>query len=183
MSGRPSATGGTDLAHDPETLAALLQSNYRQVLGFFLKLTQDPNLAQDLTQETMVKAIVHINQYRQEASFATWLISIGANLYRDGWRRQKREEKQYQTLYTAAYRSPPPATAGDNTIAIKEALRQLPLKKRTPLVLKYYYDFTYQEIAALLKIPVGTVRSRLHAAVRELRSILTERKEANEEGN
>jgi len=65
MSGRPSATGGTDLAHDPETLAALLQSNYRQVLGFFLKLTQDPNLAQDLTQETMVKAIVHINQYRR----------------------------------------------------------------------------------------------------------------------
>ena len=100
-------------------------------MGFFLKLTQDPNLAQDLTQETMVKAIVNINQYRQEAPFAAWLISIGANLYRDGWRRQKREEKHYEGIYTAQHRSPPAVTAGDNTLTIKEALRQLPLKKRT----------------------------------------------------
>ena len=56
---------------DDQTLAALLQANYRYVLGYFLKLTQDPNLAQDLTQETMVKAIKKSGQYRQESSFAS----------------------------------------------------------------------------------------------------------------
>ena len=185
MKEKPPTKGDARIAfdQDPQTLAALLQANYRQVLGYFIKLTQDPNLAQDLTQETMVKAIKNINQYRQEASFATWLISIGANLYRDGWRREQRLKKRYEALCTAHHRSPTPVSTGVNAIAIKEALRQLPLKKRTPLVLKYYYDFTYQEIAGILKIPVGTVRSRLHAAVRELRLILTERSGQHETGN
>ncbi|NLY90342.1 MAG: sigma-70 family RNA polymerase sigma factor [Firmicutes bacterium] len=181
MKAKPPTKNGAGLDQDPQALATLLQANYRQVLGYFIKLTQDPNLAQDLTQETMVKAIINIGQYRQEAPFASWLISIGANLYRDGRRRQKRQEKHYEALTTAGQWPPTPVTAEDNNIAIKEALLQLPLKKRTPLVLKYYYDFTYQEIAAILKIPVGTVRSRLHAAVRELRSSLAERSERNEE--
>ncbi|NLC52718.1 MAG: sigma-70 family RNA polymerase sigma factor [Firmicutes bacterium] len=160
---------------DDQTLAALLQANYHYVLGYFIKLTQDPNLARDLTQETMVKAIKNCSQYRHEASFASWLISIGVNLYRDNWCRQKRLEKRYQTLFESNNQST--ETVPVNTIILKQALLKLPLKKRTPLVLKYYYNFSYQEIAAILKIPVGTVRSRLHAAVRALRDSLANREE------
>ena len=57
---------------------------------------------------------------------------------------------------------------------IKRALLELPAEKRIPLILKYYHDYSYQEIAAVLKIPVGTVRSRLHSAVRQLREQLVE---------
>jgi len=162
---------------DDQTLAALLQANYRYVLGYFLKLTQDPNLAQDLTQETMVKAIKKSGQYRQESSFASWLISIGTNLYRDDWRRQKRLEKRYQALSERNNRSAPAEAVPVNTITLKQALLRLPLKKRTPLVLKYYYDYSYEEIAAIMKVPVGTVRSRLYAAVRALRDSLASREE------
>lgn len=160
---------------DDHTLAALLQANYQYILGYFIKLTQDPELAQDLTQETMVKAIKKSNQYRQEASFASWLISIGVNLYRDDWRRQKKLEKRYDTLLERDTRSAPAELSPINTITLKQALLELPLKKRTPLVLKYYYDFSYEEIAAMMNIPVGTVRSRLHAAVQALRASLVER--------
>lgn len=162
---------------DDQTLAALLQANYHYVLGYFLRLTQDPSLAQDSTQETMVTAIKKSSQYRQEASFGSWLIAIGTNLYRDEWRRRKKLKKRYQTLGERNSRSAPAETSPVNTITLKQALLKLPLKKRTPLVLKYYYGFSYEEIAAILKIPVGTVRSRLHAAVRALQDSLIRREE------
>ncbi|NLZ44334.1 MAG: sigma-70 family RNA polymerase sigma factor [Clostridia bacterium] len=152
-----------------EALAALLQANYRLVLGYFLKLTQDPEAAQDLTQETMVRAIKNLRKYRGEAKFSSWLIAIGSNFYRDELRRKRMAEKITGRQHSAGEKQP-----AAETVDIKRALLELPAEKRIPLILKYYYDYSYQEIAAVLKIPVGTVRSRLHLAVRQLRERLRE---------
>ena len=152
-----------------EALAALLQANYRIVLGYFLKLTQDPELAKDLTQETMVRAIKNLRKYRGEGKFSSWLIAIGSNFYRDELRKQKTAEKITGRQLPASAKQPEA-----ETVDIKRALLELPAEKRIPLILKYYYDYSYQEIAAVLKIPVGTVRSRLHSAVRQLREQLVE---------
>lgn len=153
-----------------EALAVLLQDNYRTVLGYFLKLTQDPESAKDLTQETMVKAIKNLRKYRGEAKFSSWLIAVGSNLYRDELRKRKTVLK-INDRYLSATEKGPEA----ETVDIKRALLELPAEKRIPLILKYYYDYSYQEIAAALKIPLGTVRSRLHSAVRQLRERLTEK--------
>jgi predicted DNA-binding protein (UPF0251 family) len=58
------------------------------------------------------------------------------------------------------------------TITLKQALLRLPLKKRTPLVLKYYYDYSYEEIADILSCPIGTVRSRINRAREQMRNML-----------
>ncbi|NLY89474.1 MAG: sigma-70 family RNA polymerase sigma factor [Firmicutes bacterium] len=152
-----------------EALAALLQANYRIVLGYFLKLTQDPELAKDLTQETMVRAIKNLRKYRSEAKFSSWLIAVGSNFYRDELRKKKAELKM-----SDGYLSVLEKQEETETVDIKRALLELPVEKRIPLILKYYYDYSYREIAAALKIPLGTVRSRLHSAVRQLRERLTE---------
>lgn len=152
-----------------EALAALLQANYRIVLGYFLKLTQDPELAKDLTQETMVRAIKNLRKYRGEGKFSSWLIAIGSNFYRDELRKQKTAEKITGRQLPASAKQP-----AAEAVDIKRALPELPAEKRIPLILKYYHDYSYQEIAAVLKIPVGTVRSRLHSAVRQLREQLVE---------
>lgn len=152
-----------------EALAALLQANYRIVLGYFLKLTQDPELAKDLTQETMVRAIKNLRKYRGEGKFSSWLIAIGSNFYRDELRKQKTAEKITGRQLPASAKQP-----AAEAVDIKRALLELPAEKRIPLILKYYHDYSYQEIAAVLKIPVGTVRSRLHSAVRQLREQLVE---------
>jgi RNA polymerase sigma-70 factor (ECF subfamily) len=152
-----------------EALAALLQANYRIVLGYFLKLTQDPEAAKDLTQETMVRAIKNLRKYRGEGKFSSWLIAVGSNFYRDELRKKKTAEK-IKDRYLSVLEKQPEA----ETVDIKRALLELPAEKRIPLILKYYYDYSYQEIAAALKIPLGTVRSRLHSAVRQLRERLTE---------
>lgn len=159
-----------------EALAVLLQRNYRTVLGYFLKLTQDPEAAKDLTQETMVKAIKNLRQYRGEAKFSSWLIAVGANCYRDELRKRKRAREKSRSLPVAAETEKGPEA---EAVDIKRALLDLPAEKRLPLILKYYYDFSYREIAAVLKIPVGTVRSRLHSAVRQLRKRLAEEPAGN----
>lgn len=150
-----------------EALAALLQANYRIVLGYFLKLTQDPELAKDLTQETMVRAIKNLRKYRGEGKFSSWLIAVGSNYYRDELRKKKTEVEINDGCLPVLEKQ-----EEMENVDIKRALLELPAEKRIPLILKYYYDYSYQEIAAALKIPVGTVRSRLHSAVRQLRERL-----------
>lgn len=160
------------LAGGEQALAVLLQENYPKVVGYFIKLTQDPELARDLTQETMVKAIKKLPKYRGAAKFSSWLIAIGSNLYRDELRKRKVVEKNRPSPGETDNKGD---QEGEMKADIKRALLRLSAEKRVPLILKYYYDYSYQEIAAVLKIPVGTVRSRLHSAVRQLREALTEK--------
>jgi RNA polymerase sigma-70 factor (ECF subfamily) len=158
----------------------LLQENYLKVLGYFLKITQNTELAKDLTQETMVKAIKSFQQYRGEAAFSSWLIAIGANLYRDQLRRRKLFEKRYGALIEREPQEYSPNLPGGMTVDLKPALLRLPVEKRFPLILKYYYDYSYQEIASTLKIPIGTVRSRLFSGLRQLQEMLKEKLPAEE---
>ena len=65
-----------------KALAALLQANYRIVLGYFLKLTQDPEAAKDLTQKQW-SGHKNLRKYRGEGKFSSWLIAVGSNFYRD----------------------------------------------------------------------------------------------------
>ena len=122
----------------------------------------------------MVKAIKNYHQYRGDAAFSSWLITIGSNLYRDQLRRKHRLEKSYDAILESKSLDGLLDIPGEVTFDLKPALLRLTLEKRIPLVLKYYYDFTYQEIANTLKIPIGTVRSRLFSALRELRAMLAE---------
>ncbi len=160
------------LAGEEKALAILLQENYPKILGYFIKVTQNPELAKDLTQETMVKAIKSLWKYRGEAKFSSWLIAIGSNLYRDELRKRKSVEKN---LYAGNEESNQQNPVEEIKVDIKRAMLQLPREKRFPLILKYYYDYTYEEIAMTLKIPVGTVRSRLHSAINQLREVLKEK--------
>jgi len=171
MEKKPLQNLGQTRVPEEQLLASLLQANYMKVLGYFLKLTQDLDQAKDLTQETMVKAIRNYPQYRGEAQFASWLIAIGTNLYRDALRKQKSSQRQDPAALAGAGRPVPSVV----NIDLKQALLQLPPEKRLPLILKYYYDYSYQEIAACLRIPVGTGRSRLHSAVHSLRRLMEEK--------
>lgn len=152
-------------AGDNEALSLLLQNNYQLLIGYFLKITGSRELALDLTQETMLRAIEKIYSFGGRSKLSTWLITIGTNIYRDWLRKKKREEEELFNLWHKDY--PKPHYHG-----LDDILQDLPPQKRLPLVLKYYYDFTYEEIACILEIPLGTVRSRLHYTILELREKL-----------
>lgn len=144
------------LAGEEEALAILLQDNYLMTLGYFTKVTQDPELAKDLTQETMVRAIKNLRRFRGDSKFSSWLISIGSNLYRDELRKRRSVENKEIFVSKSALGTD---QMGTMKVDIKRALLRLSAEKRMTLALKHFYDYSYAEIAQILKIPIGTVRS------------------------
>ena len=80
---------------DKEALNTLLSNNYPIFKGYVIKMTGDTNLAQDITQETLLKAIMHLHNFIPKAKFSTWLIKIATNLFKD-YLRILRQQNSFQ---------------------------------------------------------------------------------------
>ncbi|HLN64590.1 MAG TPA: RNA polymerase sigma factor SigY [Symbiobacteriaceae bacterium] len=154
---------------DQVALARLLQANYLAVKKYLVTVSFNRTLAEDLTQETMIRAISRIGQYSGRAKFTTWLISIATNLYMDHLRHQQRERRLEEEL---AF-DPPPGGLEPEWAEAMERLQALPRDVALPVVLKHYYGYTYEEIAEWMGIPEGTVKSRIFNGVRALRKGMT----------
>ncbi|MCB2358991.1 sigma-70 family RNA polymerase sigma factor [Clostridium estertheticum] len=81
-------------------LIALLSANYPILQGYVIKMTGNIDIAQDIVQETMLKAVIHIKKFIPNAKFSTWLITIATNLYRDLLRKTKNLELISETIET-----------------------------------------------------------------------------------
>ncbi|RAP73897.1 RNA polymerase sigma factor SigY [Paenibacillus montanisoli] len=162
---------------DDRALADLLRHHYAMLYRYMLKVTMNKAMAEDMVQETMLKAIERIGAFRRQSQFSTWLISIATRRYIDEMRKKQREQKwQTQEQALQAIRFDAAMQRQDWPHAL-EALGTLSYEIRVPILLKYYYGYAYEEIAAWLDIPVGTVKSRLHNGLKQLRKEL----DANEQ--
>ncbi len=164
---------------DSRSLAELLRQNYTFLYQYVLKITLDKNRAEDVTQETMLRAIEKITTFHSKAKFSTWLITIASRLVIDRARRSKLERQWLQEEQTLALRSSVLDSIESKQkwkVAV-EAVGQLAEHIRMPILLKYYYGYSQEEIAAMINIPVGTVKSRLHSGLKQLRKELAEDEE------
>ena len=151
-------------------LAQLLERNYETVYRFMRKLTLDSHLAADVTQDCMVRAIDKIKLYDPEKSaFSTWMITIAKNLWVEKCRAGKRR-REYSG-YLAPGQQDPIGEILDRD-EILGALKKLSAKLRIPVILRYSGGFGYEEIAGLLNIPLGTVKSRISNGLKALRKEL-----------
>ena len=160
-------------AGNRHSLARLLYDNYEMVFKHLIKFALNKNLAEDLVQETMVRAIERFKLYDPaKARFSTWLIAIAQNIYLDGMRKRKREKKyiddelQFEDLYDLQVEHD-----GDWD-RVLEALSHLSDESRFPLVLKHYHGYSLEEIAKMMSLPLGTVKSRIHNAIKAIRKEL-----------
>ncbi|WP_054710267.1 RNA polymerase sigma factor SigY [Bacillus sp. JCM 19041] len=155
---------------DEKAITALLSKHYQFIYLYFLKVTMQPALAEDLTQETMTKAIISIRSYKvKKAAFSTWLIRIGTNVWLDGKRKEKRErafQHEQQLRWSLRHEE------DTDWIEVKEALAKLKDVQRIPVLLKHYYGYSYDEMALICEVPVGTVKSRVNAGMNQLRKEL-----------
>lgn len=159
---------------DERALARLLHDNYAMLYRYMLKVTMHKAMAEDLVQETMLKAIERIGTFKAKSKFSTWLISIATRLYMDEMRRQGRERKWQsaeQALQAIRFEA---ASQREEWPDALDALAEMPYDVRVPILLKYYYGYAYEEIAQWLDIPLGTVKSRLHNGLNHLRKELKE---------
>lgn len=168
----------------------LLSRYERPVFSLVLRMVRDRALAEDLAQETFVKAFHALQSYDPSYKFSSWILKIANNLTIDHLRRRK--------LDTVSIDGSPHATTADDLertrlsvqssgespaefvenkelgSQIERAVGQLRPEYRTAVLLRHVEGYSYEEIAGIMEVPLGTVKTFLHRARHELRESLAE---------
>ncbi len=156
------------------TVERLVDEYYASLYRYAFRLTGSAADAEDLTQEAFCAAQANLHQLRDPARVKSWLFSILRNAYLHRARGERtRRVIPLDDLAEVAEPVPDPLPEIDPD-QLREALMELPEGFRTPLVLFYFEDFSYRDIAAQMDLPLGTVMSRLARAKAFLRRRLVE---------
>jgi RNA polymerase sigma factor (sigma-70 family) len=155
-------------------LGQLFERHHMALFDFFCRTVGDRAAAQDLVQEVFVRILKYRRTYRNEGRFETWMFHIARNVRIDHARR-RRPDQLTDAMPEPAADGPTPAAqieAAEDVQRLRRALMRLPDDKRELLVLARYRGMKHEEIAAVLKVEVGTVRVRLHRALKDLRELV-----------
>jgi RNA polymerase sigma-70 factor, ECF subfamily len=142
--------------------------------NFGLRLTSDPNDAEDLVQDTIVKAYRFFSSYEKGTNAKAWLFRILKNSYINNYRKKSKKPQEVDYDEVSTFYETIRAERTDTSDLedkmfrelidddISRALDEIPEDFRTVVLLCDVEDFTYEEIANMLDVPIGTIRSRLH---------------------
>ena len=154
----------------PEGFEEKIARYGNRLYGLCIKLCREKSDADDLYQETWLKVYCKLDKYDASKPFEHWLTAICVNCYRDSLRRNSFErlivDFPTNQAKDSEINSIPSEDSTENA-ELWEAVRRLPEKYRTVIILHYFRGYDVKELSAILKIPEGTVKYRLHRA-REL---------------
>jgi RNA polymerase sigma factor (sigma-70 family) len=160
---------------DRHAYGELVSHYHRGVINVIYRMCGDVELAQDAAQEAFIKAWLHLPTFRPGTSLRNWLYRIAINTSLDVIRRDaKIADIDFDTLSMPDTQVGPEAALlqKERTVVVQQAILALTEASRSVLVLREYGGLTYDEIAAALDIPLGTVMSRLNYARRQLKHSL-----------
>jgi RNA polymerase sigma-70 factor, ECF subfamily len=161
---------------DRSAYGELVNRHYEAVIRVVYRLCGDAQIAQDAAQEAFIRAWVRLPGYQPRAPFRSWVFRIAVNTALDVLRRKPEESiENNEGMQLMAEKSPGPEEAvieKEQVDFLQGAVRALPEAARAVLVLREYGELSYEEIATVLEIPVGTVMSRLNYARTRLREML-----------
>ena len=158
----------------PQTIQRLVDDFYEPLYRYAYRLSGSSADAEDLTQEAFCKAQLHFDQLRDVSRAKPWLFSILRNAYLHR-ARAERQERCVPLEGVGDLAEPmPPLLADIDSERLQQALNDLPEAFRTPIILYYFEDFGYRDIAEQMDLPIGTVMSRLARAKAYLRNRLLE---------
>ena len=175
-------------AGDPEAFRPIVERYQRRLYGYFLNLVADPTTAADLAQETFVRVYQAAPRYRESGRFEAWLFCIASNLVRSRKRRQasrgphlslddvsRAAEAQRAGSAASAFAPDESAWRSELREALRRALPRVPLVFREAMLLRDVEGWSYREIAEMLGVREGTVKSRAHRGRQRLRALLAPR--------
>ena len=159
---------------------ALLVDEYKKaIFNLAYRMTGSYEDARDLAQETFIRAYVNLNKFNREQRFFTWIYTVGLNLIRNHLKK-KRQDRSRGTVE----RTFPKPGIGDSdrieqeTIRLQEndrlniAMQKLPSDLREAIVLRFYQDLSFEEIAAISDASVSAVKMRVYRAQERLRALM-----------
>ena len=176
------------LKGDQEVFSMLVERYKDAVQNLAYRMLGNATEAEDITQETFVRAYTQLATYKSVHKFSTWLLSIASHLAIDQLRRRRflalpLEDVPFLEWIVDMGISPEQsALQGEQQDEIQSYLQRLPGKYRAVIILRYWYDFSYDEIATALKLTPPLVKARLHRA-RELLARYMQQKTTKEQAD
>jgi RNA polymerase sigma-70 factor (ECF subfamily) len=164
------------LAGDQLAWEQIVRQYWRKVFNVAYKFVGKHDEAEDLAQDIFLKIFKSLDTFDRRANFQTWLISISRNLCIDHYRSVRKERETIDREVDTGELAPPAAEPGpvaaleqrDRVMLLKQALSALPDTLRTAVLMRDIQELSYQEIADRLRLPEGTVKSRINRGRTEL---------------
>jgi RNA polymerase sigma-70 factor (ECF subfamily) len=143
---------------DADAMSAVAALHRKRIIRVAANALRDVNEAEDVAQDAFLKAFREIHRLRDDRAFASYLYKICVRLCMDRLRSRRSEPSQVE--FTHASEGP----GIETKVVVERLLEQLSPTLRLTLILREMEQFSYEEVAEYMNVPVGTVRSRLHAA-------------------
>ena len=160
----------------------LIDAHYEAIYRYAYRLSGSAADAEDLTQDAFSKALARLSQLRDPERAKSWLFRI----LRNGYLHKVRDDKRHRLIPLDAVgdlpERPPEELPDIDPARLQQALNKLEEAFRTPIILFYFEEFSYRDIAEQMDLPIGTVMSRLARGKAHLRAKLEEGREARGEG-
>lgn len=167
---------GRAQAGDEAAFGALIQSHSESVFRTAVAIVSDGDMAQDVAQETFLKAFRALPGFRREAAFRTWILTIAANAARGALRRSgRRRETDIETVSPLASGEPNPeddAVMSDEASRARAALDRLPDKQRLSIQLRVDEGLSFREIGDVIGSSEGAARVNYFHGIRRLREMM-----------
>jgi len=155
-------------AGDEAALAAMIARHRTRLVRAAANILRDPHEAEDVAQESFIRGFRELWRLRDDRAFSGYLYRICVRLCMDRLRARRPETMEFDSI------QPSDGPQVENRVLIEKLLARLSPDLRTTLVLREMEQFSYEEVAAAMKVPVGTVRSRLHTARERFREMWLE---------
>lgn len=161
---------------DTAQLAFLFERHHVALFRYLLRMTRNHSLSEDLVQDVFFRVLKYARSYDLDASFPRWLYGMAHNAYRDSRHKTRGEQPAASIPETPSHDPLAEELLGrkQDVQLLEEALERLPDDKREVLVMNRYHGLRYEDIAAILKCEIGTVRVRAYRALKELRETFHE---------
>jgi RNA polymerase sigma-70 factor (ECF subfamily) len=164
------------LSGDQAAWEAVVRQHWRKVFNVAYKFVGKHDEAEDLAQDIFLKIFKALDTFDRRANFQTWIISIARNLCIDHYRSVRKERETIAREVDAGELTPASGDVGPDGVLeqsdlralLQRALEKLPVSLRTAVVLRDLQELSYQEIADRLRLPEGTVKSRINRGRLEL---------------
>ena len=165
-------------AGDGDAIAALIRSHQDALYAFILKMSQRPEIAEDIVQEAFVRVLRNIDRFDVRFRFSTWVFTIARRLYVNAvQKRRPTYDSEIIAIREGNHATPPSETSWNESLenargVIDIALSGLNEKQREIILLFHQQNWAIMEIANHLQMPEGTVKSHLHRARKRMRRLI-----------
>src|SRR5262245_50080736 len=164
------------LSGDERAWESIVHQHWRKVFNIAYKFVGKHDEAEDLAQEIFLKIFKSLGTFDRRANFQTWLISVSRNLCIDHYRSIRKERETIDRELDAGDLTPVSTEPGpmaslehrDRVVLLRQALNKLPPTLRSAVLMRDIQELSYQEIAHRLRLPEGTVKSRINRGRTEL---------------